>query len=139
MNLFDCLARDGYEITPPAPKARKVTIQPAKGKAVPWIVTTTPAGRTTRRLARDLDRIRVRFNWGYHDGVREFARGPLNREAPSVEVNGRPVRDMAAHWDAAYAAGYRAGVAMAAAGNAPPDSDPAWAAAGLGDGFGLYA
>ncbi len=58
---------------------------------------------------------RVRFNWGFHDGSYDHMR--------------RHVRDVSQHFDAVYAAAYRAGqAACEAAGQRPETSDAAWAA-----------
>lgn len=55
---------------------------------------------------------RVRFNWGYHDGIAEQARGS--------------VRDMSGHFDSVYAEGYVAGVR--GGWGLDSTSEPAWEA-----------
>jgi hypothetical protein len=61
-----------------------------------------------------LDSPRIRFNWGYHDGADEFARG-CRRD---VRVGGGIVK--------AYVDGYAAGVADARGGTYAGDSETAW-------------
>ncbi len=64
---------------------------------------------------------RVRFNWGYHDGVFDARRGL----APMHNRNGIKDED---HFDQVYVAGVRAGMAAEkkAPGASPATSNEAW-------------
>jgi hypothetical protein len=67
---------------------------------------------------------RIRFNWGFHDATRDAEQE--SRMDPK-SLTHRIVRDMATHFDAAYAAGYRAGVAaFKELGFRPESSEASW-------------
>ncbi len=71
---------------------------------------------------------RIRFNWGYHDGVSAKQGGRATKERNGFGTL------MSAHTDQVYAVGYRAGFTDAEAGTNAETSDAAWDAAGLPDG-----
>ncbi len=73
-----------------------------------------------RKLLSDLDSPRIRFNWGYHDAAMDVREG-------------WKIRDMSAHFDRNYAAGYVEGVKDAREGAYEGNSERAWIRADLGD------
>lgn len=81
-------------------------------------------GRKTSRNATDLDRNRIRFNWGYHDGAGEV-KNDIRRE----QRCGADWQET--HHDSVYIEGYRAGRLAALAGIYNGNSQDAWLAAGL--------
>lgn len=58
---------------------------------------------------------RIRFNWGFHDGANDAE----DRKMP---------RDVSAHFDQVYAAGYLAGFRTVVDGEDRASSEPAWTA-----------
>lgn len=82
-------------------------------------------GRVRRVKATDLDRDRIRFNWGYHDGAREEVEG-----VPAIRTSRWGSDWQSHHHDPTYIAGYREGAADAAAGTYENNSEDAWIRSG---------
>lgn len=75
---------------------------------------TGEKARTRERKVHGLNRPRIRFNWGFHDGAGDHAKGTG--------------RSMADHFDRVYAAGYVAGFQARADGLSCTSSQDAWEA-----------
>ena len=81
------------------------------------------------RKATELDRTRLRFNWGYHDGAWEIERNRYNPDAPTYQrpdgLTTLTIREQ--HHDPAYAEGYCLGIEDAKRGRDTRSSAEAWA------------
>ncbi len=75
-----------------------------------------------------LDRNRIRFNWGYHDGRAEARNGLFRSRAAGWKSD---------HHDPVYVQGWKAGYNNGA-GTTDETSEPAWTASGIEDGFSPF-
>ena len=86
-------------------------------------------GQLKERKNTDLDRNRIRYNWGYHDAYADF-------EEKRTRVDGLTVDDIQTyHFDPIYAKGYVAGWQCAIVGKYNGSSNDAWKESGIEDGY----
>ncbi len=88
-------------------------VETKRGKTYLVTVFGNSTRKPQREAVSDLDKQRVRFNWGYWN-------------ARSDVKESRMYRNMSTHFDRAYAAGYVAGLTD----NDPASSEPAWSRSG---------
>jgi hypothetical protein len=82
-----------------------------------------------RKTNPDLDRNRVRFNWGYHDAAMAFVTKHNRQDGLTVE------NIEAGHFDPIYAKGWVAGWNDSVNGEYQTTSRPAWIDSRLEDGY----
>jgi hypothetical protein len=82
-------------------------------------------GQVRKVKATDLDRDRVRFNWGYHDGASEAVSGvfPVRLQRWGADWQNH-------HHDPTYVAGWQIGYDDAKAGTYTNNSEGAWIRSG---------